>query len=77
MSNFLNAPLQPITIRPRRNIGGIEATVTMSERSTDEVEITKHPVQRGADVTDNAFKKQALVDIEAMWNDQILSLIHI
>lgn len=55
---FTEAP-QPVTIRNVRRIGDIFATVTIEETGTDELEITEHPVQRGAAITDHAYLKPA------------------
>lgn len=54
-----NESPQPVTIRNVRRIGDIVATVTLEETGTDEMEITQHPVQRGADITDHAYVKPA------------------
>lgn len=43
------------TIKPRRNIGPMIANVTVEEIHNDEVEITQHPVERTADITDHAY----------------------
>jgi hypothetical protein len=66
--NFLSAPFTSVLIRPRRSIGGIEATVTIEESAEDTLEITKHPVQNGADVSDHAYKNPSEVTIRAMWD---------
>ena len=59
----------PAYFMPRRAIGGFEATITIEEASTDELEITQHPVQQGASITDHAYNKPSVVRIKAMWND--------
>jgi hypothetical protein len=43
--------------------------VTLEEGATDELEITQHPVQEGASVTDHAFKQPARVSIKVLFND--------
>lgn len=74
MTNFLNAPAVPITIRPKRNLGGITATVVIEEIASDDLAITEHPIQQGADITDHAYKKNASVQIRAMWDDSVKPL---
>lgn len=54
--------LKTVLIRPR-SIGGILADVTIDERHSDELEITQHPVEQGAAITDHSFKRPASVTI--------------
>lgn len=53
----------------QRNIGGFIADVTIEEDHTDEVVITEHPVERGASITDHAYKRPASVIIKAGWSN--------
>ncbi|MCK4883525.1 MAG: hypothetical protein KAS30_01515 [Candidatus Diapherotrites archaeon] len=53
---------------PDRIIGAFKATVTIEEVATDDLEITSHPVQQGANITDHAFNKPSLVDIRILYN---------
>jgi len=62
-------PTTTATIIPRRSIGTFHATVTIEESATDELEITQHPVQQGATITDHAFLKPASVNIKIMFNN--------
>lgn len=55
---------------PRRAIGPFQATVTLEEVANDELEITQHPVQQGASITDHAYKKPATVNMKVMWSDE-------
>lgn len=52
-----------------RNIGGIIAEVTVYEEATDELEITSHPVETGAQITDHAFAQPSTVTIQVGWSD--------
>jgi hypothetical protein len=54
---------------PTRKIGAFTATVTISETSSDELEVTMHPVQQGANITDHAYLKQAMVSIDFAFDD--------
>jgi hypothetical protein len=60
---------QPALFRPhRRSIGGIIAAVTIQEHHDDDLQITEHPVEQGAPITDHAFKRPASVTIRAGWS---------
>lgn len=74
MSNFLTDAIQSITIKPKRKIATFTAYVTMEEIATDTMEITQHPVQQGADITDHAYKKPAQLAIRAIWSDEDRSI---
>lgn len=62
-------PSTPATIIPRRSIGPFKATVTLEEIASDDLEITQHPVQQGATITDHAYLKPATVSIKIMFSD--------
>jgi Dit-like tail protein len=53
--SFLSQPLQNVLIRPKRMIGTIAVQVVVSEQTTDNLTITKQPVQQGAAITDHAY----------------------
>lgn len=77
--DFLFQVAVPLYIRPVRNLGGIVANVTMEELIIDELEITQHPVQSGATISDHAFKKPTRITVRALWSDNggFLSLAEI
>lgn len=54
---------------PKRMVGPFSATVTLEEVGTDELEITQHPVQQGANITDHAYVKPSTLNMKLMWND--------
>lgn len=56
----------------RRDVGGFIADVTLEEDHNDEIEISDHPVERGSEVTDNAFKRPPSVTITAGWSNSSL-----
>lgn len=62
-----NEAPQPATIRTARRIGDIQATITVDEAGSDELEMTQHPVQRGAAITDHAYVKPSTLNIRAMF----------
>lgn len=61
--------LDAILVKPRRSIGPFVAQVTILEDHNDELEITEHPVEIGASITDYAFKRPAELTIECAWSN--------
>lgn len=57
---------------PKRQIGPFTATITIDEVLTDELEITQHPVQQGAAITDHAYMKPATVELK-VWFGEFLT----
>ena len=47
----------------KRSISTFSGYACLEENSTDELEITEHPVQRGANITDHAYLKPSTVTI--------------
>lgn len=60
---------QPPAIR--RSIGDIVANITVEERHTDELQITTHPVESGAPITDHAFKRPAELTLRLGWSNSV------
>lgn len=60
---------EPVLLRPRRSIGGIAMDVTVEESHTDELELTEHPVEQGAPISDHAYLKPATLTIKAGASD--------
>ena len=58
-----------IIVKPKRQIGEFVAQVTIEEAHVDELEITDHPVEQGASITDHAFMRPAEVTIRAGWSN--------
>lgn len=61
--------VEAILVKPKRSIGPFVAQVTISEVHTDELEITDHPVEMGAAVTDHAYMKPSELVVECAWSD--------
>jgi hypothetical protein len=68
MASIINPPKQTAYLLPLRQIGPLFATITATEVITDELEITQHPVQNGAAVTDHSYLKPATVQISVMFD---------
>lgn len=60
----------PATFRSTRRIGSeFSVYLTVDETGEDELEISDHPVQEGAEVTDNAYKKNATLTITIQFSE--------
>lgn len=57
----------------KRTIGPFSGYVCISEDSSDELEITQHPVQRGAAITDHAYLNPATVAIRFIYTPDLFS----
>lgn len=62
--------LQAILVKPKRAIGAFVAHATIEEQHQDDLQITDHPVEVGANITDHAYKKPSSVVIKAAWSNQ-------
>lgn len=69
VSAALQLGLQSILIKPQRSIGPIVAQVTIQEVHQDTLEITDHPVEMGAVISDHAFKRPAELIITCAWSN--------
>ena len=58
-----------ILIRPKRGLGDIVAQVTIEEIHRDEVQITEHPVEQGANIADHAFELPASLIVRYGWSN--------
>lgn len=71
-SGLING-LVPALFRPMRSIGPFVAQVTIEEIAHDELQITDHPVEIGAMITDHAFKRPAEVIIRCGFSNSSLA----
>jgi len=69
MSWLASGILYPIMFRPRRRIADFTAYLTIDETGEDELEITEHPVQEGAEITDHAYKKSATLSLSVQFSE--------
>jgi hypothetical protein len=46
-----------------------EADITIEETHSDQMEITEHPIEQGANITDHAFKRPAEVTLKLGWSN--------
>lgn len=61
--------VESVLVKPARRLGQFVAQVTIQESHTDELEITDHPVESGAIISDHAFMRPAEVVLELAWSD--------
>jgi hypothetical protein len=50
-------------------IGGIQVDTTFDEIYEDELEITEHPVETGAQISDHAYKRNMIYQLRCGWSD--------
>lgn len=68
-TNALSQASSLVVVRPRRKIGTFVADVVLQEEHIDDLEVTQHPVQQGASISDHAFKRPAKCVIRCAWSD--------
>lgn len=54
--------------RSIRSLGGIVAQLVQDENHVDELEVTDHPVEQGASITDHAFKLPSTLTLRYAWS---------
>lgn len=65
-----------LSLTPKGNIGGIEIQASLEEIHIDTLQVTEHPVELGAPITDHAFNRPSEVVIRAGWsNSSIKALV--
>lgn len=55
-------------LKPLRSIGNIVPDVVIEEAHNDVVQVTEHPVEKGAEINDHAFKRPAELIIFCGWS---------
>lgn len=63
-----------VVIQPERGLFGEDGSIviaqaTVEEKHTDDLEITEHPVELGAAITDHAFKRPAEIVIQMAFSN--------
>ena len=67
--NFLSQLLSPVSFRSSRRIGEFRSYMTVEETGEDELVITEHPVQYGSEITDHAYKKNAILSLKVQFSE--------
>jgi hypothetical protein len=57
------------TFKTKRRIADFTAQVTVEEAHEDDLTITKHPVERGAPISDHAYKEPARLHLLVGWSN--------
>lgn len=74
--SFLIQPQTLFAIGPSRSFGiasnVFSGYVTITENTTDSIEITQQPVQQGANIADHAFKKPVTFSIQIRFQESVL-----
>lgn len=66
-----------ITVLPQGQIGGITVEATLDEEYIDDLEITDHPVQAFAPISDHSFKRPKRLHMRCGWSEgHALSLLN-
>lgn len=68
-STTLSRTPEPVALVPQRQLGLMSLPCVVEEKTTDDLEITSHPVEQGAAVTDHAYKKPAEITLTAFWSN--------
>lgn len=58
-----------LTLNPRSRIGAIEVAASIEEVFSDSLQVTEHPVEIGAAITDHAYKRPAEVVLRCGWSN--------
>lgn len=58
-----------LSLTPKSKIGAVEIQASLEEVLTDTLELTEHPIEQGASVTDHSYKKPSEVVITCGWNN--------
>lgn len=64
-----------LTISPRSKLGAIEIEASLEEIHTDTLQVTEHPVQLGAAITDHAYKRPAEVVLRCGWSNSSIEAL--
>jgi hypothetical protein len=67
--NFLSQVTTPVVFRPRRRMAEFISYLTIEESGEDELEITEHPVQDGAEITDHAYLKSPTLTMSVQFSE--------
>ena len=57
-----------VLLRQGRSIAGVVPQAVIQEHHTDRMTITQHPVEKGADISDHAYKMPSTVSMRCAWS---------
>jgi hypothetical protein len=61
-----------LTLIPQGNIGGIDIDATLEEVLHDSLQVTEHPVEAGALITDHSFQRPCELVLRCGWSNSSL-----
>lgn len=64
-----------LSLWPKNKIGSIEIQAALEEVLTDSLQVTQHPVEQGAAITDHAYKMPAEVVLRCGWSNSSLEAL--
>lgn len=64
-----------LTLTPRSMIGPVEIAAALEEVLSDSLQVTEHPVEIGAAITDHAYKRPSEVVLRCGWSNSSLDAI--
>jgi hypothetical protein len=64
-----------LSLWPKNKIGSIEIQASLEEVLTDALQVTEHPVEQGAAITDHAYKRPAEVVLRCGWSNSSLEAL--
>lgn len=64
-----------LNLFPKNKLGSIEIAATLRERYVDTLQLTQHPVEKNAPITDHAFKRPKEVVLECAWSNSSLEAL--
>jgi hypothetical protein len=68
-AGLIETELQVLQINPPNAIAGILIAATLEESYEDVLEVTEHPVEAGAQITDHSFKRPREVTLKCGWSN--------
>jgi hypothetical protein len=68
----VGAGLTSVLLQPARSIGTIIPDCTIEERHTDRLQLTQHPVEFGAQITDHAYMLPFEVSLRYGWSNAFI-----
>ena len=70
-TNFPNFLALPV----KQSIGGVPVNVAIEEVHEDTLEITQHPIETGAPITDHSYNRPTQVMLRCGWSNSDLSAL--
>lgn len=68
LTDLVGSYVDTVLLKSKRNFAGIYPDVVIEELHNDELEITSHPIEDGAAISDHAFKKPAELIMHVAWS---------